>query len=222
MTGLLVYALVDSCAPFAARGLGGERVRLVPIGGLSAAVGELPRPPRASVKSARAYDALLRKLGRRCPALLPARFGSFVADEEALRRRLAPQAAALRRAMAEVRGRAQMTLRVYGPRARPRRLRETGEGPGARHLHRVAQRLGGSPPPQIAILRRALEGLVRAERIEPHPRAPLLASVYHLIDRGRERSYLAAVRRAAPALAPVRVAPSGPWPPYAFGPAGLS
>jgi hypothetical protein len=222
VTGLLVYALVDSCAPFAARGLAGERVRLVPIGGFSAAVGELPRPPRPSVKSARAYDALLRKLGRRCPALLPARFGSFVADEETLRRRLAPQAAALRRAIAGVRGRAQMTLRVYGPRAEPQRRSERAEGPGTRHLHRAAQRIGESPPPQIATLRRALKGLVRAERVEPHARAPLLASVYHLIDCGRERSYLAALRRAAPALAPVRVAASGPWPPYAFGPAGLS
>jgi hypothetical protein len=215
--GLFVYAFVDSCAALAARGLRRERLRLVPMRGFAAVVGELPRPPRPSAASARAFDAVLRRVGRRCPALLPVRFGAFVADEGTLHDLLAPQAAALRRAIARVRGRAQMTLRVYGPPPAPPRPRK-GRGPGARHLDRVARRLGGPMPPQLETLRRAVDGLVRAERVERHARPPLLASVYHLIDRGRERSYLAAVRAAAPAIAPLRVAPSGPWPPYAFGP----
>jgi hypothetical protein len=215
--GLFVYALVESCAPLAMRGLRRERLRLVPVKGFLAVVGDLSRPPKPSVASARAYDAVLRTLGRRCPATLPARFGSFVPEADALRRILAPRAASVRRALALVRGRVQMTLRVYGPRAEPSGAPEA-RGPGARHLHRVAQSLGGPAPPQIAMVRRALGALVRAERIERHARAPLLASVYHLIDRGRERPYRAALRRVAPGIAPVRVAASGPWPPYAFGP----
>jgi hypothetical protein len=45
---------------------------------------------------------------------------------------------------------------------------------------------------------------------------PLLASVYHLIERGRSAEYKTALDQANSGSC-VRVAASGPWPPYAFG-----
>jgi hypothetical protein len=77
--------------------------------------------------------------------------------------------------------------------------------------------------PEIAWLRPALRRLVAAERAERHDAAaPLLASVHHLIPRGEAAAYLSAVAGASSVERPVRVVASGPWPPYAFAPEGLS
>ena len=85
--------------------------------------------------------------------------------------------------------------------------------------------------PEIGPLRAALEPLVRAERGQRHPARPgpepgpaetLLASVYHLIDRGRAADYRALVEAGGSALAPRRVTVSGPFAPYAFAPEDLT
>ena len=117
-----------------------------------------------------------------------------------------------------------MTLRVYGEVEPSDGVAPGGEdqglGPGARYLQR--RRREGSRERtvyEIAPLRPALGRLVRSERVERHLHAlPLLASVYHLVDRGGSGAYLAAVQTAAPLLPAVRVTTSGPWPPYAFAP----
>ena len=72
--------------------------------------------------------------------------------------------------------------------------------------------------PEIAPLRSALAPLVLAERAERHDRPPLLASVYHLVPRGRSRAYRRAVATARARLGAVRLSVTGPWPPYAFAP----
>jgi hypothetical protein len=65
-------------------------------------------------------------------------------------------------------------------------------------------------------LRRALASLVRAERIERHSEPGLLASVYHLIDRGAAPAYARAIEETR--LEGLRVAVSGPWPAWSFAP----
>ena len=70
--------------------------------------------------------------------------------------------------------------------------------------------------PELDPLRSALEGLVRAERLERHTEPGLLASVYHLIDRGAAARYRALVERVS--LEGLRVALSGPWPAWSFAP----
>jgi hypothetical protein len=170
------------------------------------------------VRALRGHDATVRRLARGVDALLPFRFGTVVPGAGELRRRLAPRAVELRRALALVAGREQMTLRVFGaPAARRRRgpvARPAGR-PGARYL---AARLREVAVPEIDPIRPAVTAFVRAERAERHQSPPLLASVYHLVDRGRSPAYRAALRRAAPAADGVRLRVSGPWPPYAFAP----
>ncbi len=62
----------------------------------------------------------------------------------------------------------------------------------------------------------------------PRPLAPfsrnaeLLATVYHLIERGSVAAYSRALAEASSRLSGVRVAVSGPWPAYAFTPEGAS
>src|SRR5205823_3947309 len=80
---LWVYALLEGRAE-AGRGLDGEPVRLLRIAGLSVAAGSLKAPPAPKTAALRAHDAVVRRLGRRAGAILPARFGTLFRDRAAL------------------------------------------------------------------------------------------------------------------------------------------
>ncbi|MBX3471553.1 MAG: GvpL/GvpF family gas vesicle protein [Planctomycetes bacterium] len=223
--GLWLYAFVDDVVLVGhdlGLGLAGEPLRLVAPAGLRAVVGALPGAPPAPTPAAlREHDAAVRRLEGLAGAVLPARFGQVAADEAALAERIGPRVDALRRALDLVRGREQMTLRLFGPLEATGALPaaddpgDTGLGPGARYLARRRAALG---VPEAAGLLEALGARVRATRVE-RPAAgagELLASVYHLVDRGAADGYRAQVEALAPGLAPRRVRVSGPWPAYAF------
>jgi gas vesicle protein GvpL/GvpF len=200
---LNVYGLSDAPPAGEVRGALGEPVRAVRAGALLALAGEVEGAPELTPDAVRAHDAAVRRLAEACPALLPVRFGSVAGELD-----FSGREAELLEALDLVRGREQMTLRVYGEQPPA----ERGSGTAYLESLRRARAVPGIDP-----LREALAPLVRAERIEAHA-APLLASVYHLIDRGRSKDYLGAV--AAVAL-PVRIAPSGPWPAWSFAPEAL-
>jgi hypothetical protein len=233
-----LYALLDAApagAP-AATGLAGEALRVVPVSTtLFAAIGALEATPAVSEEALRRHDAAVRALSGLAPAVLPARFGQGAASDEALLARVAARAPALARALEQVRGCEQMTLRAFGdPVERPAAADDAPDGtpvddpalgPGARYLaaRRRAQALAASTStdvPELAPLLAALAPLVRATRVErPRAGAPtLLASVYHLVRRSDGAAYSALVAEHAPAVAPRRVSLSGPWPAYAFAP----
>jgi len=206
MIGL--YAIASSAAVEAV-GAQGEPVRAVDCRGFFALVG-LP-PPLLSVEALRAHEAAVRQIAEKVEACLPARFGASALSDQALTDALDRRRAELTEALATVRGREQMTLRVHGQTAPV--LGSPGGGPGTRYLEerRRARKL-----PELDPLRAALSALVRAERIERHAEPGLLASVYHLIDRGASESYLRAVQTVQ--LADLRVSHSGPWPAWSFAP----
>ncbi|MCO5165694.1 MAG: GvpL/GvpF family gas vesicle protein [Planctomycetes bacterium] len=222
MSGLWLYAFVDQVgAGDLGNGLAGEPLRAVSPGGLQAVVGVLSAAPSGtSPEGLRGHDAVVRRLADVAAAVLPARFGQTAPDEGALADRVRPRADALRRALDLVRGREQMTLRLFGAGAAPVEPAPPDDaalGPGARYLARRRAALG---VPEAADLLAALGPAVRASRVErPAPgraAGALLASVYHLVDRGAADVYRARVEALAPALAPRRVRVSGPWPAYAF------
>jgi Gas vesicle synthesis protein GvpL/GvpF len=200
---LNVYALSDAPPAAEVRGALGEAVRALPAGSLFALAGEVDHPPDLTPDAVRAHDAAVRRLAVACPALLPVRFGS-IADELDFSGREAE----LLEALELVRGREQMTLRVYGE------PHPADRGSGTAYLESL-RRLRSIPA--LDPLRAALGPLVRAERTEPHD-GPLIASVYHLIDRGSAPQYLRALAGVALAL---RVAPTGPWPAWSFAPEAL-
>ena len=70
--------------------------------------------------------------------------------------------------------------------------------------------------PELDPLRTALGALVRSERLERHSEPGLLASVYHLIDRGASPEYERIAR--AFRIEGLRVMVSGPWPAWSFSP----
>jgi hypothetical protein len=220
-----VYALLGE-APRgdAGAGLGAEPLRFVPVGGVLAAVGDMAAPPAVSPTTLRAHDAVVRRLAAEVDAILPVRFGTLLDGERALADAIAGRAPRLREALALVAGREQMTLRVFGePAPAADAEAPTSElGPGARYLEaRRRQARRDADVPELAPLRPSLAPLVRAEHAQRHDLPPLLASVYHLIDRGRAAAYLEAVAAGATALAPTRASATGPWPPYAFAPEHL-
>jgi hypothetical protein len=204
-----LYAIVLRPPPDMA-GARGEPLRALDLDGFAALTGD--PPPPLSVEALRAHEAAVRRIADAVEACLPARFGAAASDEGALRQAFAGREAELRDALSLVKGREQMTLRVHGPGA-PAPAFAPPARPGARYLEerRRARRL-----PELDPLRTALARLVRAERVERHSEPGLLASVYHLIDRGAAPSYTRTVE--ATAIDGFRFTVSGPWPPWSFAP----
>jgi hypothetical protein len=198
---LNVYGFTE-CAPGGElRGAVGEPIQALRCGGLVALAGEVAEAPALTAESLRAHEAAVRCLAERCEAFLPARFGSVVQQLD-----LAGRETELGEALALVRGREQMTLRVYGRSVEP----ERGSGTAYLESRRRQRALAELDP-----LRAALDGVIQAERIESHDGGELRASVYHLVARGRSGDYLRAVQ-SVPLT--VRVIPSGPWPAWSFAP----
>ena len=220
-----VYALLaEAPRGDAGAGLIAEPLRFVPIDGVLAAVGDMAAPPAVNPGTLRAHDAVVRRLAAAVDAILPVRFGTLLDGETALADAIAGHAPRLREALALVAGREQMTLRVFGDAAAVDDAAPAADdvGPGTRYLaDRRRQTRRDAEAPELAPLRRHLDPLVRAEQVQRHRAPPLLASVYHLIDRGRAAAYMEAVAAGAAALAPTRAVATGPWPPYAFAPEQL-
>lgn len=216
---LYLYAVLSARPRGRWRGLAGEPLRFLRIFGLVVAAGAMREAPAPTAAALRRHDRVTQDLSRAGAAVLPMRFGAVAADRSDLARLVGPLGPALRRALAEVKGRAQMTVRIFGARGRRALAARPlpGAGPGARYLAaRDPARIREMP--DVARLRAALAGIVRAERIERSQSPPLVASLYHLVDRGQIAAYRRAFRSAACHLANVRVTQSGPWAAYAFAP----
>jgi hypothetical protein len=194
-------------APDGLTGAQGEALRVIPRKELQVICGDAP--PALSADALRAHEAAVRRIAEAAEACLPARFGAGADDETSLLRAVAAREDELAAALRLVRGREQMTLRLHGTLPSS----ASSGGPGTRYLQerRRAQTL-----PELEPLRAALAGVTCAERIEAHSEPGLVASVYHLIERGRSAQYLRAVEAAR--IEPLRVAASGPWPAWSFAP----
>ena len=201
-----VYALVLG-TPQGVVGARGEPLRAVVCGEFSALTGEAP--PQLSVEALRAHEAAVRRIAEASEACLPARFGAASNDDASLLGDLTPRAAELSEALQLVRGREQMTLRVHGP-ALP------APAPASSGTRYLEERRRAWKFPELDPLRDALAELIRAERVERHSEPGLLASVYHLIDRGAAARYQQLAGEVR--LEGLRIAVSGPWPAWSFAP----
>jgi hypothetical protein len=231
MSPLYIYAVAEiGDGAELGDGLAGEALEVLSAGPVSAVIGRVAQPPEAAASTLRAHDDVVRRLAARCRAVLPARFGSLAADDEALRAALADHAGEYTASLERVRGREQMTVRVFVAEgaAEAASAAEAADiahpaaaGPGARYLAARAQEGGAAGIPGLPALLDRLAPLVAAQIVERHAAAPLVASVYHLVERDSSARYRDALREAAAAAPGLRVVASGPWPPYAFasGPA---
>lgn len=224
--GFYLYGVIGAeSAAGLGSGASGEPLRSIESGSLAVVAGESEGPPRPEPAALTAHDAVVRRLAERFPALLPARFGQWLPDEQTVIRQLAAHGPELAEALAKVAGCVQMTLRLYSREMaepdEPAPPETPGGGPGTRYmeqLRREAER--AHTLPEIAPLRDALRPLLHGERIE-RPATPgrLRATAYDLIARDAAGTYSRIVAETAPFLGSCwRVTASGPWPPYAFTP----
>jgi hypothetical protein len=232
---LCVYALTGGAARVSARGLAGERLHVYAHGPVAAVAGRLSRAPDASPELLRRYDGAMRRLAGKLPAVLPVRFGTCFNDPAELAFVLRSRGASLVRALAHVRNRVQMTVRlIEDPEQRARIGRRgaplsapvaTGlpsalsrrphrpRGSGTAYLRDRAEAVARDHDVAgFAPVRDAVRRWLRDERIE---RRGAVVSVYHLIPRASADRYRRAIARAA-ATCELRLVVSGPWPPYAF------
>jgi hypothetical protein len=231
---ICVYAIVPPGVKVRGVGLTGERLRVVAAGAVAAIAGEVRRLPAASRANLVAYDRILLRLAAVAASIVPARFGTGVADYDELAFILRTRQRSLRRALGRVRNRAQMTVRLMlvtpgtGRRsAAPSRNAAAGQATsrqsptsGVGFLRaRAAAMTEERELPAFGPLRASVQRWVREERVEKRGG---IATVYHLRPRRAAAAYQRAMGRAA-AASGVRAVVTGPWLPYAFAePEGAS
>jgi hypothetical protein len=115
-----------------------------------------------------------------------------------------------------VRGREQMTVRLFGASA----VQEPSVSltpTGTQYLE--ARRLAAQAPssPEIDAVRAAVEDLVGAERLEAGA-GRIRMYLYHLVKAGQAAAYRARVEALRETHTTMNVSVSGPWPAFAFAP----
>lgn len=234
-----VYAIVGASHPLPseARGVGvpPSPVEALAVGELSAVIGPVPPDLRARRRDLLAHQALLMALAAGGP-VLPMRFGTVAADEEALRARLADESAGYLAALARLDGRVEMNVKglpvqdstvalaaVVRADEQVRRLREE-----ARRAPRyeLSVRLGEAVAAGLA--RRAAEAADEARRrlgalaervTEGHASAGHALNASFLLPAGdADRFRAAAEAFAAAARDRIALTVTGPLPCYSFVP----
>ena len=189
------------------------RLRVLRRGAIAAVVSDGPAP-RPTASTLQRYDRTMRELATRFPAILPARFGTAVSEDELLFI-LSSRRMSLARTLSSVRGRVQMTVRVmtHGAEA-PRPGHTLGSVASGRDylVGKARDAAAARNVPGFDPIRKEVARWIRDERVD---RRAGVATVYHLIPRASIEAYRGAMREAA-RTAGVRLVVSGPWPPYAF------
>jgi Gas vesicle synthesis protein GvpL/GvpF len=211
---LLVYGIVeaDDVEP-AGHGLDDHPLRGVAEGPLVAIVSDHDdRPPERTADALGAYERTVRRL-MDLGAILPAQFGSMLADEDAVRELLRRRRRDLLARLLSVRGAVEIGIRaswlghVDGvPDSRPPSgasyLRDRFE------LRQSARRVASVLEPLTSLARGSRRSLV------PQPELPVLDA--YLVDRVRVREFVAMVEQLGDRLEDVELVCTGPWPPYSF------
>jgi hypothetical protein len=186
----------------------------VRCGEIAAAVQRRRIRPALSERALRRQHQIVLRLHEALEAILPVRFGTLV-DHAELSRVIELRHNVLLRALRRVRGKVQMTVRVFGSGSPPSRVR-LQPASGTDYLKARAVATRGVQPAAAEEVRRAVRSLVADERLDPG-RGGVLYSIHHLVSRTRVDNYVSRMNRVV-SSASSHVVVSGPWPPFAFAP----
>jgi hypothetical protein len=208
---LYVYALVEPGLPRTFRLLG-HGLHVLHMSGVGVVVERRRSRGAPEPETLKRQHELVVELDRRAGALLPARFGSLI-SRGALTALIATHADAILEALARVRGRRQMTLRVFGA-IESREPAASTASSGTEYLARRRER-AHAVPDEVRTIRDVI-GDVAAERVAAGPSG--IVAVYHLVPSRDIAAYRRKASTLQGILAPRQVTVSGPWPAFAFAP----
>jgi gas vesicle protein GvpL/GvpF len=207
-------------------GPGGQPLQLVSEAGLAIVFARVPSaPPTPTVASLLHYARVIELLHQQCP-VLPMRYGCLLDGEDQLRNLLRRRHAIFQACLQELKGSAEMSLRILsaspGGELEPRLVPGPLPGGGAAYLaarraHYLAQdRQRWQESCRGDGLRHALRGLYRDSRTERSDlKGCSLISVHFLVPLEGTESFRAAFRQFQQ-HSPLKLLLSGPWPPYNF------
>jgi hypothetical protein len=211
---VLVYAVAQAADPApAGSGLDDQPLRLLSEGPLAAIVSDHEGPaPEPEIEVLYEYEQTVQRLMER-GAILPARFGSVLPDEGAVRALLRRRRKDLLARLQRVRGAVEIALRAQwrdGADALPDARPESGTSylRGRLELRQSARRVATELDPLAALARSTRRALI------PQPDLPVLDA--YLVDRGRVSEFVALVAQLDERLDEVELVCTGPWPPYSF------
>ena len=216
---LYVYALVDADGPSslpAEAGHSGAPLCVVARGNVAAICSrhehiDLPVEGEHLWRHERVAEALMDD-----HAVLPVRFGTTVADDDALAAMLDERQAEFRDALERVRGRVEMTVKaMWTPPEPPAEAPDAGASPGRTYLLGRLETRNAAVALADAIHTGLAKVAVDARReVLVTPR--LLLSAAYVVDRADVDALLAASDDAARRHPEVELLCIGPWPPHTF------
>jgi hypothetical protein len=158
-----------------------------------------------------AHEAVVEALWEEGP-VLPARFGTVLPSVERLRAELEERRAEFAEALAFVRDRVELGVRAAWPE---RRFESGAPESGRAYLARKLE-LQQAAADAAAYLHEPLARIAVADTVEIH-HAPCLTLVgAYLVERADVVRFRNEAGRLAKTLEGVRLACTGPWPPYSF------
>jgi hypothetical protein len=151
-------------------------------------------------------------------AVLPMRFGTRLADDDALREKLAARQQEFLTALDRVRGRVEIGVRAMQPLAAqdvaaPPPARDALSG---RAYIEGKLRNGRRVDREVAALHEPLAALASASTRHAARRPDELLRASYLVDRGAVARFRGTVERLQRADPGVAILCTGPWPPYSF------
>ena len=210
--GLYVYALLGTS--IARARLPRRKMEVVRVGGLFAAAERLASPPALTEPALRRQHRIVVALSGLSPAVLPVRFGAFMTADE-LAQIVRARRTVLLQALKRVRGRDQMTVRIFGPPLVV--LAASRPTTGSEYLRARAAATRPALTPGARALVKAVSSVVDDQRVSGS-RGGVQLTIDHLVRRSNVERYRRLLSACAELQPRLDIAVSGPWPPFAFAP----
>ena len=207
MIAVYLYAITDN-----ARARLSDELALIPVNGIAGVYGPAPEGElQATEANLWAHEAVVETL-MQDGAVLPARFGTVVASIDRLRDELVTRQQEFAQALDRVRGRVELGVRAVWPhRAAVATPVESGRVYLQRKVREERAAAEATSSVHEPLARLAVESTVRMQQ---SPCLTLIGS--YLVDRVGVARFRREAERLARRQDGVRLACTGPWPPYSF------